>query len=109
MWKREDIIDGVARGLGAAAVIVVGAVVAGVGLRYGLDPRESREQRAIAWGVIAVIGVGLSGMTCESIRLIREKVRRWRRAMDGRCVRCGYDLRATRERCPECGTVIGGA
>jgi rRNA maturation endonuclease Nob1 len=39
-----------------------------------------------------------------SFVLIR-KIKRASRASMMRCAACGYDLRATPDRCPECGTV----
>ena len=55
--------------------------------------------------VVAVLALPpFVGVVCE----IRRRRRIGRRADGNRCEACGYDLRATPERCPECGAVRSG-
>jgi hypothetical protein len=51
-----------------------------------------------AW-FIAILAAGLPAGKLSTV------VRRHRRRRSGLCHACGYDLRATPERCPECGAV----
>jgi hypothetical protein len=56
------------------------------------------------WVIFAVFGL------LPLTRLIIGSRRRWRRrrlTARGLCVGCGYDLRFTPDRCPECGRVVG--
>jgi hypothetical protein len=76
-------------------------------IRYGRwNPLEREFQLysllVPAWMVWAVhFGVGVTVIGLPMMR----QMRRRRDALKGRCANCGYDLRATPERCPECGAV----
>jgi hypothetical protein len=64
------------------------ALATTAGVAFGLN--------GLAWGY------GLSALLTGATRLLRiGRKDRFRR--QGRCLVCGYDLRATPDRCPECG------
>jgi hypothetical protein len=68
------------------------------------EPGHARP-RAYGWQVVVPLWVVLAP-TMVLPALWGWKYRRLRkRDQMGRCPTCGYDLRATPERCPECGTI----
>ena len=54
--------------------------------------------------IVGFVSAGLFGLQ----HLMRELIREQRRAT-GCCIKCGYDLRETPDRCPECGTAVSPA
>jgi hypothetical protein len=58
----------------------------------------------IQWSIVLLVGLPLLALGAIALR-------RWTRSAIRRhsqqCVRCGYDLRASPHRCPECGTPTG--
>lgn len=56
------------------------------------------------WAVVIPAGIGIIMWVRRAILRHRER----RRLLAGLCIRCGYDLRASKERCPECGAAITG-
>jgi hypothetical protein len=56
----------------------------------------------LSWGYFLVLSLLLPGLWLK--RRLAE-LRSHRVIAQGLCIMCGYDLRATPDRCPECGTV----
>jgi hypothetical protein len=53
-------------------------------------------------------GLGIAVLPAYWGQLYWKRRRQMRRLRNGCCPQCGYDMRATKERCPECGTAVPG-
>src|SRR5690242_578672 len=86
--------------LAVQAVNVV--AVASLSLCAALCARGVEVRWPVAVGGLLVLPIGWAvGLGWWGYRRQRVLVRR---RAEGRCLACGYDLRATPGRCPECGT-----
>jgi len=70
--------------------------------QYGTSPLgpDERHRLFVPWMLLLIVTI-----VPGAILLWRERRRRAGIAK-GLCAKCGYDLRASKERCPECGTAI---
>jgi hypothetical protein len=74
------------------------------GFLFHSDTTQGVTRRSLFLPMPFVVAV-LALLPFAELMLVRRRRRRRRREAAGLCGRCGYDLRATPERCPECGTV----
>jgi len=71
-----------------------------LGLDYYSEGPRYRSLHVPAWAIFCVL------LALPAARVFAT-YQSHRPLLKGRCAKCGYDLRATRERCPECGAVPG--
>jgi hypothetical protein len=73
------------------------------GVSYG----QRRQMESTFWLPFFVFALLPAWRLAWNANQLMRRCRRWINRKDGLCRRCGYDLRATPDRCPECGTVAG--
>ena len=74
---------------------LIGLLLSVSALRYGLNG-------AWYWDYRPLVPILVFGIILGLCRPLYHHRRRKRKKL-GLCVKCGYDLRASKDRCPECG------
>jgi hypothetical protein len=82
-----------AMGVAAVSIVVV----------RGIDPRIVWRGYLVGMSLFLILPLAVISV----VRSIRARKRRGRIAR-GLCPSCAYDVRATPDRCPECGKTVGG-
>ena len=92
-----------------ANAIAVGCIALLATFGFSIFASPSTARGTPRWRMVVYAAGTIAGMTISSISLTvgavnyAVLVRRRRRHATGLCPACGYDLRASKDRCPECG------
>lgn len=82
-----------------------------IGIVWGKQASGNPATKSSSLVVIRVVPLWLIALVLglPAMVVVGQRRARRRRSQHGRCPTCGYDLRATPQRCPECGTIPSSA
>ena len=69
-------------------------------------PQHPELLHAIFWGINALALLLAAVALAWGVAMVKVFKRDGHRQRNGLCLRCGYDLRQTPDRCPECGEPV---